>query len=401
VGAAEAFHGLIREAYHYRNPFTTEGRQQRYWAALGAQGEMLQSSWKSTARGHVMMAISGMGKSTFANTAMMDFPPLIRHLEHQGRPFKVYQIPIITLRIPHDGTIRSLCIQFFEYVDQRLKTNFAQDARERVSIGPMVDLMKEVATAVSLGLLIVDEVQNLRTARSNQAEFVLNLFTEIIEKVGISILVIATPALDPIINYSVRNTRKLVSGGCTLIPPMAAHGDYRWEMFTETLWDYQYVREKRALTPEIRKKWHECSGGNSAFAALVFYMAQRAEIDGREYLDASSFEQAYATNLSFLHPAILALRSGNPAQLRLFDDLMVSERWVSMRKSMGVKEPPKPVAPSAVPEFIDLKKLSDGGSTPVDVASSAVTSNAPVAPKPPRTAAPASLPTEDPFANSW
>lgn len=398
--AAEAFHTLVREAYHYRNPFTAAGRRHRYAQAYAANGEFGQSDWKSTARGHIVMAISGMGKSTFANSILQDFPPLIRHMEYQGRSFKIYQIPVLTLRIPHDGTIRSLCIQFFQAVDQRLQTTYTKQARGRVSIGPMVDLMKQVATAVSLGLLIIDEVQNLRTVRSAQAEFVLNLFTEIIEKVGISIFVIATPALTDVIEDSVRNTRKLVSGGCTVIAPMAENGDARWDLFTDTLWEYQYVQHKQPLDENVRKKWHELSGGNSAFAALLFYMAQKAEIDGRERLDASSFEEAYNMNLSFLHPAINALRSGKPSDLNLFEDLMVSERWKTIRKTMGVKEPPTAVAPSKEREFDEVPKPPGGRTAP--------SAPAPAAPKnKPKSSAKAGeapfapLPVEDPFSMKW
>lgn len=398
--AATAIHTLVREAYHYRNPFTAAGRIRRYEQAYAATGQYLQSNRKSTARGHIIMAISGMGKTTFANSVLHDFPPLIRHTAYQGKEFKAYQIPVITLRIPHDGTIRSLCIQFFDAVDQRMKTTYAKMARGRVSIGPMVDLMKQVATAVSLGLLIVDEVQNLRTARSGQAELVLNLFTEIIEKVGISILVIATPALQPIIEGSVRNTRKLVSGGCSIISAMREQDDVRWRFFTDTLWDYQYLQQKAVLTEDVRRAWHEMSGGNVAFASLLFYMAQRAEIGGREVLDVESLNEAYAMNLSFLHPAITALRSGKPSDLQLFDDLIVSERWTTLRQNMGVVEEHKEVAPVNEPEFLDLGSLSnDSAAKPAKAPAPSPEANR-AAGKSTAVPAPA-MPVENPFNQTW
>lgn len=362
--AAEAVNTLIREAYHYRNPFSTVARQHRYAQAWAASGQTPISNWKSTALGHIIMAISGMGKTTFMHNTLMDFPRVIKHESYHGNPFAVYQIPILTLRIPHDGTIRSLCVQFFEQVDELLGTKYAVQAGGRMSIGPMIDLMKQVATTVSLGLLVIDEVQNLRSARSGNAEFVLNLFSEMIEKVGISIVVIATPALEPVINDSVRNTRKLVSGGCTIIPPMQRDG-IQWQYFTETLWEYQYVKNKTALTETIRGKWHELSGGNSAFAALLFYMAQKAEMGGsRERLDEFSFQRAYDANLAFLHPAIQALRSGNPNDLTKFDDMMVSPRWQHIRSSMGVKELPVKAAPGLQTELAGVPEPTNPSESP-------------------------------------
>lgn len=359
---ADAFHSMIREAYHYRNPFTVAGRKQRYAAAHQASGESLESELKSTARGHLLMALSGMGKSTFSECIQLTFPPVIRHKEYNGQPFNVHQIPVIALRVPHDGTLRSMCIQFFDSVDLRLNTRYGKRARGRTSIAQMVDLMKKVATAVSLGLLVIDEVQNLRVARIGQAEQVLNLFTEIIEKVGVSIFIIATPALQEVIVDSYRNTRKFMTEGSTLIHDMQPN-DEQWLLFTDTLWRYQYVAEKRPLTPAIRKVWHELSGGTSAIASLLYYLAQRDEISDRDYLDADSFRAAYATYLSFLHPAIKALLSKDPAKLDLFDDLMVSERWQSIRKMMGAKDNPLHVAPNHEPEFEEVTKALKATAT--------------------------------------
>ncbi|WP_429446194.1 hypothetical protein [Paraburkholderia sp. 40] len=76
------------------------------------------------------------------------------------------------------------------------------------TIALMVQLMHKVATTVSLGIIVIDDVQNLRAAQGPTAEFLLNLFSEIVERLGISLFLLSTPAIDKALINIVRNTRK-------------------------------------------------------------------------------------------------------------------------------------------------------------------------------------------------
>lgn len=336
--AAIALTTIMRDTYVARNPMTVQDKQRRHaLASKGSDGLPFPANWKSSAKGHFMMAVSGMGKTTFAQAFLLKYPQVISHSSYQGQPFKCSQVVYIFLRVPHDATLKSLCIQFFAEVDRLLNTNYVRQARSVRQIGLMVQLMNEVATAVSLGFLIVDELQNLKNARGGTAEYVLNLFSEIIERLGISLLVLATPAVQSVIEGSVRNTRKLASYGETVLKPMLKN-DLQWEHFCEVYWDYSFVKNKGSLTKEIRNTWHKVSAGNTAFAALAFTLAQRNEIGGREIIDVASFERTAATDMAFLQPAIMALLSGRPDKLRTFDDLIFSQKYRALRKLLGATD---------------------------------------------------------------
>ena len=128
-----------------------------------------------------------MGKTTFVQTFLLRYPKVIQHTGYGESHLKCHQIPYLVVRVPHDGTLKSLCLQFFDEIDALLGTNYSRQARSLRNIAPMVQLMNQVATAVSLGVLIIDEVQNLRSANGLNAELMLNLFSEIIERLGISL----------------------------------------------------------------------------------------------------------------------------------------------------------------------------------------------------------------------
>ncbi len=348
---------MMRDTYVARNPMTTMDRQRRHALATNSSdGFPFPSNWKSSAKGHFMMAVSGMGKTTFAQAFLLRYPQVIVHSEYKGTTLKCHQVVYVVLRVPHDATLKSLCIQFFEEIDRLLGTNYARQARSVRNVAPMVELMNRAATAVSLGFIVIDEVQNLRSARSNSADLVLNLFSEIIERLGISLIALATPAVQSVIEGSVRNARKLASYGETVLRPMARK-DPMWQDFCETYWDYSYVRNKTPLTKEILDAWHYSSAGNTAFAALSFTLSQRNEIGGREIIDAAAFARTAATDMAFLQPAIAALRSNDPNKLRAFDDLIFSPKYTALRKLLGAKEPHSAV--SHHEEFDDVDSNPD------------------------------------------
>lgn len=375
---------IMRETYVSRNPLTALDRQRRHaLATQGADGLPFPSNWKSTAKGHFMMAHSGMGKTTFAQAFLLRYPQVITHADYQEQHLRCHQVVYLMLRMPHDATLKSLCLQFFEEIDRLLGTDYTRQAKSIRQIAPMVQLMNQVATAVSLGFLVVDEVQNLKSARSGNADFVLNLFSEIIERLGISLLVLATPAVQSVIEGSVRNARKLASYGETVLRPMR-RGDSQWADYCEVFWDYTYVKQKGKLDKSVLDTWHDVSAGNTAFASLAFMLTQRNEIGGREVVDATALARTAATDMAFLQPAVAALRSGDPKQLRTFDDLLFSPKYRALRLLMGSND----VEPLSEPreEFDDM----DAQPTPQAFKSAPVkTKRAPVTPM--------ILPSEDPL----
>src|SRR5664279_4033061 len=140
--AAIALATIMRDTYVARNPLTALDRQRRHALATdGSDGLPFPPNWKSSAKGHFMMAVSGMGKTTFAQAFLLRYPQVIGHSNYRGQELKCNQIVYLMLRIPHDATLKSLCIQFFDEIDHLLNTEYAKQARSVGRIAPMVQLM--------------------------------------------------------------------------------------------------------------------------------------------------------------------------------------------------------------------------------------------------------------------
>jgi hypothetical protein len=330
---------IIRESYVARNPLNAIDIQRRHaLASNGADRLPFPSDWKSSAQGHFMVAITGMGKSTFWNAFSLRYPQLIEHTAYCGHPLAIRQVVYVFLSVPHDATIKGLCIQFFDEIDRILgDTDYSTEAKSVRTIALMVQLMHRVATTVSLGLVVIDDVQNLRAAKGTTAEFLLNLFSEIVERLGISLFLMSTPAIDNVLINIVRNTRKSASSGCVPMLPMAK-GSVVWEDFTETYWDYTYVKKKKRLTDDIRNAWWDASAGDTAFAVLAFIMTQQNAIGGEiEEVNEQGFQRTMATSMAVLQPAIAALRSRKKIALQRFDDLLFGKKYWDLMQRIKVE----------------------------------------------------------------
>lgn len=326
---------ILREAYVARNPLTAIDRQRRHaLASTFDDGLPFPSDWKSSAQGHCMLGITGMGKSTFCNAFFLRYPQVIEHTVYEGQPFCATQVVYIILSVPHDATLKSMCIQFFKKVDQVLgKDLYTQSALNLNTIALMVQLMHHVATTISLGMVVIDDVQHLRTAIGPNAEYMLNLFSEIMERLGIALFLMATPAVDDVLVHVVRNTRKSISSGCSILMPMQKYGEH-WDDFCDAHWSYTYTKQKKRLSQETRDAWYETSAGDTAFAALAFLLTQRNAIGGVEVVDAEGFRRTAATDMAILGPAIAALKGRKIKDLARFDDLFFGKKFRDLMRTL-------------------------------------------------------------------
>jgi len=339
----ESFISTLRETYVARNALKAEDRRRRLMlhSASSYSDNKLQipvpKNWRSTAKSLSFIGVTGSGKTTFALTLGMPFGIVIRHKRYAGEPLDVDQLPFIYIQIPHDGTVKSLCLSFFEAIDDAMGyTEYSKVAKRVGGIAEMTILMARVATALSLGVLFVDELQSLKVARGPNIVIVLNLFSRLVERAGISVYTSGTPSIRSILTPGTANTRKISLGG-ELEFPLMKEGSAELRDFMTKLWDYQYVKNPRELTEPIQKAWFEYGAGNPAFMVLVFALAQRNEIGGkREFVDELSIELAGRRHMATLQPAIRAMRIGTPSAIMALDGMTVGDQLSALRSELGM-----------------------------------------------------------------
>lgn len=368
IGAAE----YIRNAYVCRNPMTAAGQRRRTLIATAAQYHA--HMFRSSAVGQMIMAITGGGKTTFGGAFFEPYCIVIEHTKYRGKPFKCLQVPAIRLSVANDGSLKGLCIQFFELIDAILGTNYAREARSVRNTPAMAQLFIRVATAVSLGGIFIDDLHHLRAARGALAEMVLNFFSQLVEIAGIYLMLSATPALEPVLHKNVKNIRKVSGGGCSRFPVMSRN-DEQWLSLCRVLWNrYRIVRQLEPLDTTILDAWHYASGGDPAFTLMSFMLAQRIEIGGREMLDALALRRVAETEMCLLRPAIDALISGDPKRLAVFDDLVFKRGLKTLQQQLGLgqnEQEPIDSAEDELEEFESEEAASVPDSAPAPAPASA------------------------------
>lgn len=336
---------LLREGYVARNPFSNESE-----ARLTAVSNWdfknplkLPPQWKSTASGHLILSPTGTGKTTFMNALLMRIPQVIEHREYRGQKYVQTQVVYVKISVPPDGTVKAFCLTFFDEVDRLLGTTYYKRALALSTIPKMAIYMGQVATAIGLGMLIVDEFQNLRCARTEQGVHVLNLFVSLMEDSGVPVITMATPKVHGLLESLTRDTRKLISGGTTTFQPIARHDPY-WPEFCTRLWDLTYTTSKPELTQPILTAWYQASGGIAAFVVLAFIAAQKNAILQDSVVDEHTFEGVRNTELAMLGPAISAICSGNKDRLSIYEDLLMGSATQALLDQMLPNREIKPTA---------------------------------------------------------
>ena len=120
------------------------------------------------------------------------------------------QVPYLKLDCPKDGSLTQLCFSFFFEIDRLLGTNFfdAYVRRKGVNLDLMQLYMSFVCGLIQLGVLVIDEIQNLNWARCGGSDVVLNFFVRLSNVIGVPVIMIGTYHAFGILTNEFRQIRR-------------------------------------------------------------------------------------------------------------------------------------------------------------------------------------------------
>jgi hypothetical protein len=147
---------MIRSGYCRRNPIERAYWQQLDQRVSGVSTGRSRLLNRSSATGMSIIGISGGGKTTATEAALNLTPQVIVHSDFRGQSFTSTQVVWLKLQCPFDGSVRGLCITFFDAIDKLLGTNHLQNyVNGRTTVDELLPDMTRVASIHGLGVLVI------------------------------------------------------------------------------------------------------------------------------------------------------------------------------------------------------------------------------------------------------
>jgi hypothetical protein len=369
------FSCLIRIGYTERNPlaigFWDEVRARVEAASqYGTISAPRRNQWPSSAAGFNIVGMSGVGKSFSVERVLSLYPQVIHHSRYQGRNFTYSQITWLKLDCPFDGNTKGLCVEFFKAIDSLLGTNYCRNYAGRGRLqDELLSNISLVAGNHCLGVLVIDEIQRLSQARSGGAERMLNFFVQLVNTIGVPVVLIGTYKALALFGGEFSQMRRGTGQGDLIWDRMEE--DEQWLLFVESLWRFQYTRKRRTLKddPSLSGVLYDESQGITDFAVKLYLFAQERAIEsGKEEVTGAIIRSAAKDKLRLPQGVLDALRRKNQRVLTGYEDVYPAILEVHSRSRTngdGAKAP-HPVAmrqpAETTPESQPSSKTTDAAN---------------------------------------
>jgi hypothetical protein len=305
----------------------------------------LSTQFQPTAYCGTLIGPSGMGKTTTLNRVLEGIPQVIVHHE----PVTVKQVVHLKLECPATGSPKQLCLSFFGALDQLVGTEYSKKFGG-LATEHLVLRMAQSAQVHRLGLLVVDEIQYLRTAKI-QEDDVLNLLTTLVNVINVPVLMVGTMAAVPLMTRTFRSARRAEGVASAIFQPMKK--DDEWDWFLQKLFRLQWTAEVTELSAELSGVLWDESQGIVDIAVKLFTLAQLRLIQMaetrtvKEIIKPSLIRKIAKEELRLVRPMLRALARGS-ATIEKYDDLRPLERHFQDLLggfSSGIVDLPVPLEP--------------------------------------------------------
>jgi hypothetical protein len=277
--------------------------------------------------------MSGLGKSVSVARILQKFlPQVVAHESFDGKPFPHAQVTWIYLSCPHNASALQFSSQFLREIDIALssagrKSNFHdKHVKQHSSSAGIFAGLCEVALECSLGLVVIDEIQQLTALNFGGAKILLNFIVQLQNALGVPILLVGNGSANYILSESFRMVRR----GTYLSDPhwgRLKENTVEWNDFVEALWNFQYLKASTPLSDDIKKTLYEKTAGIPDVVGDLFKLVQvRAINTGDEVITSELISREAKVSLPHETRRLVdALLNGKFPTLGQFEDLHISD----------------------------------------------------------------------------
>lgn len=328
-----ALYNMIKIGYQSRNPLLpiynrqfAMGWDKIFEEGLDEIGTNIAGNIQ-TAQSMAEIGLSGMGKSKiYERILKLLFPQVIHHHEYKDRKLLMTQVVWLKIECPSGKSVGALTKNFYAAVDELLGSNFYEKYGEKGgTIDTLAKRMVKVVAQINLGVLIIDEIQNVHKAHSGGDERMINFITELVNTIGVPVIIIGTFKGMYLFSNSLANSRRAVSDMFVEnVTSFLLEESWEWNEFIEALWDQQYTKKYTPITTDIKHTMYIRTLGIPDIAVKLFIHVQAKAILNRddETITVSFINDVASKSLRFLQPVFdKILRGGTNTDLEKLEDI--------------------------------------------------------------------------------
>lgn len=316
----------LRRSYTWRNPMRPQTQAYLHQKVISLSPETLAAR-AAAGSVHFIKGISGIGKSTGTEACLRALGPcVIEHRAYQGKALAETQIVWLKVSCPEDRKLKSLCVSILAAAEGALggEARYTIELLDdpRMTTGNAVNAVMKCLANHHVGILVIDEVQNLFSSKGRVAVELLNFLLRLREESGICFVVCGTYASLQLLQNTFRIGRRIAAGGVIEFMRPISGDDPEWDSFCQVLWMYQWVREPVEFSREIALQLFDLTQGIRGLAVPLMMRAQEDAIaDGSECVTTASLLATWRRHFTQLDRPMSALRSNNAKALAEWDDL--------------------------------------------------------------------------------
>ena len=246
-----------------------------------------------------ILGVSGIGKSSSISRAVQ----LLTHdrIIETEQPYRKI-LPCVVVQCPFDSSVKGLLLEIIRVVDEQLGSSYYP---KTTSVRATTDMLIGSVSTILLnhvGVLIVDEIQNV--AISKNGRNLLGVLLQLINCSGVSICMVGTPECQDFFTQAMQLARRSLGLQYESMGYGAEFVD-----LCETLYQYQYMRNRTELDDATIRWLYEHSNGNVSSVVTLLHDAQEIGIlEGSEILNLETLNAAYRSRMKMLHSYIAPTR---------------------------------------------------------------------------------------------
>lgn len=332
-------YNMLRYGYLHRNPLRSEVVAWSYdiadpRIALNdiSQPIIANAIKATTADALFLTGFSGNGKSTIVEHILFNVFPQV--IAHTLPTFCDHQVVYLKVDMPHNASRSGLILRILTELDRVLAQTSHGDPHYRNVVTKKngehvkVDLMMEVLiTALNrhyVGLVVIDEFQNLHVASKRFRHETIQLFDELANQLFIPSLKIGTPDTLTLFNNNSRHKRRLGK----LFELERLKDEKAWEGALKALYAFQPLKQPIEQDENINKLLRDLT---AAVPAYLFGLWEAVLIEairtGKERITQAIINKAFRTRFPLLRAATRNINLGRRGG---YADLLTVQQYLDM-----------------------------------------------------------------------